>query len=206
MKFESSQSPIYLLRNSSLIFYFLYCCLTSCANSSEQVSNQGNDSSETKTTADSTPRKAVTNLTTVSGDLYTLRMTKADYDILRASPTKKLLFQFYFKTADTKYPTLLAYASKNKNQLVSPLRCDTLVPLQPFFHLPAEAVFGDQQLMISDIDKFISDVVGSGTWTALTFSPDIKTNGHIFYKVTVEGVVTLTGALETNPSPPKDAD
>jgi hypothetical protein len=202
MKSEHTCNSISVLKNSWILNFALFC-VVSCNNSSRETSN-GNPNP-----TDSTRARPAAALAQVSGDLYTLRMTKTQYENLKGNPpdkAHKILFQFFFKTTDPKYPTLLAYASKPKNQMFGTLRIETLVPVQPFLPIPTEAVFGDQQLTIKEIDDFISDVVGNGTWTSLIFSPQIDADKHMYYKLTVEGSMTLSGALETNPSPPKDAD
>ena len=83
----------------------------------------------------------------------------------------------------------------------------TLTAGQAFLAIEPDMILGTQQINYKAIDKFLKDnKVDTSKAYTLIFSPDLNSSNHIYYKVTVDGVMSLTGALQTNPSPPKDAE
>ncbi len=149
----------------------------------------------------------------LSGDLYTLKLTKVQYDSLKKySGSKKMIMQFFFKTSNPNSPTLLAYPAKpankyytnNTSSLYNPVELTTD---QPFMKVEPKMILGDQQISYVDIDNYlrVSGVNISNPYT-LTFSPDSDATNHVYYKITVAGAAAAAAPLQTNPSPPKDAD
>jgi hypothetical protein len=179
-----------------LILFFAASLFVGCNNKADQNAS----------TVDSTDTTAAAALA-LTGDLYSLHLTKDQVDKLTAAPAPvKLIFQFYFDDKDKKTPTLIAYASKANNELIRPIRSDTLATVSAFFTLPEKKILGDQQLLIRNLKKYIQDNTGgTGNYTQLIFLPDIDANGHIFYKISLDGGQGFVGTLETNPSPPADA-
>ena len=177
--------------------------ITSCNNSTDQQSNS-RDSSVATDTGAAQPAPALA----LTGSLYTLHLSKTDFETLTSTPgTTKLIFQFFFDDKNTKSPTLIAYASRGQNQLINPIKSDTLTAVSAFFDLPQKKVFGDQQILVRDVNAYIQqNTGGSGNYNQLIFVPDIDTNGHIYYKITLDGGQTFAGTLATNPSPPANAN
>src|SRR4051812_37666557 len=145
MKFETSQLSKRLSTNRFWIFYVVCFWLSSCSNSSETTAtNDSADSLMASKTSDSGQKK-IAPAAILSGNLYKLKLTKAQYTALKASSHHdKLIFQFYFKATDPAYPTLIAYASEKKNK-VTPIKSEILTPNTPGITVPAEAIFGDQE-------------------------------------------------------------
>jgi hypothetical protein len=189
-----------------LILFFAASLFVGCNNKADQNASTV-DSTDTTAAAAGAAAPAPAAALALTGDLYSLHLTKDQVDKLTAAPAPvKLIFQFYFDDKDKKTPTLIAYASKANNELIRPIRSDTLATVSAFFTLPEKKILGDQQLLIRNLKKYIQDNTGgTGNYTQLIFLPDIDANGHIFYKISLDGGQEFVGTLETNPSPPADA-
>ncbi len=203
-----------LLKRTAILFLICSLFFIACNTKKEEKKEQSGSDTAVKQEGDgakSTDAAAV--VAPLTGDLYTLKLTKVQFDSLQKySGSTKMVLQFLFKTDDAKSPTLLAYPSKaqdkfypnNTNSIFNPVE---LATGQAFMAVEKRMIFGDQEMTYKSINDFLKkNGIDTTKPYSLTFSPDIKADSHIYYKITVDGVQALTGTLETNPSPPKDAE
>lgn len=201
------------VRLKTSLFTILACftiLIISCNENKEKEKSEADEkTSDNKVSSDTQSQKAVVAL---SGDLYTLKLTKVQYDSLKNYKGKKLVLQFLFKTTDPKSPTLLLYPSKSGNKFFpnntsSKFNPVELEPQSAFRPVDPYMIFGDQQINTDDIDKFLSDNgINPANPYTLIFSPDLDASKHVFYRISAFGIEAMVGALSTNPSPPKDAN
>jgi hypothetical protein len=195
-----------LLLNCSLIFI-------ACNNKKEEKKDQATNDSSVNQGGDKVNSTDATVVAPLTGSLYTLKLTKVQYDSLkRYNGSTKMVLQFCFKAEDAKSPTLLAYPSKTQDKFYinttgSAFNPAELTSGQAFMAVEKRMIFGDQEMTYRSIDDFLRENhINTTQAYTLVFSPDIKPDNHIYYKITVDGVAALAGTLETNPSPPKDAE
>jgi len=151
----------------------------------------------------------------LSGDLYYLTLTKAQYEYLTTDPqVRKLMFHFYFRNDSTNYPTLVGYGTKKKEyERVTDsvvLKTNGDVGLT----LPAVKFLSSQEILRSRIDDKLTAIFGSPRpenwlYDHLLFKPEITAEGHIFYSIKVicsPACPNPAADLYTNPSPPKNGE
>jgi hypothetical protein len=181
---------------SLISFFMLVALFNSCVNDSKK----------------SEPTPAAAQL---SGDLYYLRLTKAQYEYLTTdAQVKKFMFHFYFRNDSTNYPTLVGYGTKKKEyERVTDsvvLTTNGVVGLT----LPPVKFLSTQEILRSKIDDKLAAIFGSpnpATWNYdhLVFKPEINAQGHIFYSIKVicsPACPNPAADLFTNPSPPKNGE
>lgn len=210
---QTSTKPVHLWKIFNVFFAILIFFFIGCKEKNEAEKNEaGKMSSDSTSTTMNQSETAAGIAPPLSGDFYTLKLTKEQYDSLKIfRNSKKIVMQFLFRSSEPKSPTMLAYPAKNANKYYpnhtgSAYNPAELTIGQPFLKVEPEMILGDQEISYQNIDDFLKmNKIKLTIPYTLVFSPDIDTTKHIYYKVTVEGVQTLAGTLVTNPSPPKDA-
>lgn len=156
----------------------------------------------------------------IAGNLYVLTLSKTEYERLKApaavpgtpgsnAPVDKFVFQFLFKNSERNYPTLKVYVGRRGNKFIEGRTAILSATEDPGMAIPNEVIFGDQEISIQAIDNYITRLLGNNpAYALITFTPDIKPSNHIYYRlnIRVAGQPLFLTSLETNPSPPKDAD
>ena len=203
--------PVHLWKTFNVFFAILIFFFIGCK---EKNDAEKKDAEKMNTDSVSTMNQPETSaqVAQLSGDFYTLKLTSKQYDTLRSfKPSNKIVFQFLFRRSEPKSPTMLAYPAKKYNIFFPNTTGSAYNPAQltidqPFLKIEPVMILGDQEISYKDINDYLKlgNIKLTDSFT-LVFSPNIDTTKHIYYKVTVEGVQTLVGTLETNPSPPKDA-
>lgn len=148
--------------------------------------------------------------------LPTLLLSKTDFDYLKAPPAHVLVFQNRYAATATgaSAPNMVAYAMKQNHAQFN----DNFRLLTPFSNTTEpmygrETIFGDNQILIKELNDLIDEVTGSnggrGMFSNFLFTPKYNaTNKHIYYEITITGAAGATvvpGARFTNPSPPATA-
>ncbi|HEY5969469.1 MAG TPA: hypothetical protein VIU35_15925 [Chitinophagaceae bacterium] len=141
---------------------------------------------------------------------YQLELDSNQYRQLKdahpGSSASKLILQFYFTNANPSSFTLLAFSSKAQDQVevsagttfTKVLKITTDNPV----NIPDEVVFGDQQVLFSNIDR---DIIGGRTDFILIFRPIVVGN-RIKYKICLKGTACPAAEVITQPSPPANAN
>jgi len=162
----------------------------------------------------------------LTGYLYDLTLTKAQYLTLRkskpgggSSTAKKMVFQFYFNNSVPNGPTLIAYAAKKQNKGnkfgpepdPDPLsgRFSEVLAISntPRLNLSAAPVngkftLGDQEITFKEIeDNYTLDLNPTGANFVLVFKPE-QYGRNIRYRICLEGAACPNPAPPTQPSPP----
>ncbi len=153
----------------------------------------------------------------ISTNFYELSLSKTQYEALKTyhgGASKKMVVQFYFHSVAINSPSLIAYASKTKNDFEKTgMTLSRILTITPNIGIavPDEFVLGDQQVNFKKIDDDL--ITASGISAAqdyeLIFKPVMK-GKNVCYEICLKyGAVLYCGGdsgVPTNPSPPKDAD
>jgi hypothetical protein len=191
-------------------FFFCAYCI-SCGQKGGGNDTSGKNAAVDTSTSSTTPKALAPPQVPL---LSTLLLSKADFDILKAPPSQVLVFQFHFKATATagNSPDLVVFPMKNSHVKIT----DTYKTLTPFSNSTVqiygmETIYGDNQILIKDLNDLIDEVTGShggtGHFSSFLFTPMYdSTNKHIYFGITVVGAAALTtGMKTTNPSPPATA-
>ena len=172
---------------------------------------------------DAAAKNPCAELATIGTNFYELSLSKAQYEALRdfhAGAAKKMVVQFYFNSVSATPPSLIAYASKTKNDFDktgTTLGKIMTITTTKGIAVPDEFVLGDQQVTFKAIKDNL--ITGSGIDPALNYELIFKPvmNGkNVAYKVCIkymkagetEPTEYCGGAspVPTQPSPPINAD
>lgn len=153
---------------------------------------------------------------TISGNLYSLKIKKAEVDDVLATPTmKKLIFQFFIDK-DSLSPTLVAFPAKNQNVILpntTTPNSKKLIIENSVLAYPNQFYFGDQQILASKIATLIDENTAQsgpekGKYDFLRFTPKYnRGDKHLYYEISVvPSVVAVHSTADTQPSPPANAN
>ena len=146
--------------------------------------------------------------------LDTLWLSSTDYNVLRstfpntAANKAKLVFQFYFNKASASNPSLIAYASRKKNDFRDGSVTTAVYKVLSIggpnaFLLPDNFVLGDQQIRIDQIDGVLTGAVSD----TILFIPAIFPGEiNVRYKICLKGAACPSPPPATQPSPPANAN
>jgi hypothetical protein len=197
--------------------FLLVLALAACVDKTDKGTASTDTVASTDAKPTTTDRPTPQTMGLLGTHLDTLMLDSTKYKNLRGKfpPTPadktKLVVQFYFNSANTSNPSLIAYASKPGNRYRF-----GIIP-NPFsvvldhggqaFQLPAEFVLGDQQIRFEDIDP----IIGGATDFVLYFIPTIKPGEiNVRYNICIRkgsgAVVCLAPPPPTQPSPPANAN
>ncbi len=146
---------------------------------------------------------------------YPLLLTSNQYRILKdyiPGRKGKLIFQFYFKTANTTTPQLMVYAMKNNNKSINndnPLPYRMILdfkmpktnPVTPNNSHPL--TLGDLQISIKEVDDFIgeSELPDPQNFN-LIFTPNNRIDAYLTYTIKAQVAGLKDVSLNIDPSPP----